>query len=68
MEKIFVKPVEERIVIHPVSGKPIKADGEEVFKDPQIKRYLKFGDLTIVEPKKKESKPKVKKETKQTGD
>ena len=64
MERIKVKPIEGRIVIHPVSGKPIKIEGEEVYKCPQIKRYLKFGDLEIVV---KKSKTKLKQE-KLTGD
>jgi hypothetical protein len=59
MERIDVKPTEGRIVIHPVSGKPIKTKGETVFKCPQIKRYLKFGDLELVE---KKIKTKTKKE------
>lgn len=59
MEKIKVKPVEGRIVIHPVSGKPIKTEGEDVYKCAQVKRYLKFGDLEIVV---KKSKTKSKQE------
>ena len=58
MERIKVKPVDGRIVIHPVSMVPIKQEGEIVEKDIQIKRYLKFGDLEIIteKPKKKSTK------------
>lgn len=53
MIKIKVKPTEDRIVIHPVSLVPIKPEGEIVYQCPQIKRYLKFGDLVKVEETKK---------------
>lgn len=58
MERIKVKPVDGRIVIHPVSMVAIKQEGEIVEKDIQIKRYLKFGDLEIIteKPKKKSTK------------
>jgi hypothetical protein len=64
MEKIKVKPIDGRIVIHPTSMKPIKQEGQVVYHDTQIRRYIKFGDLEIVE----ETKPKKKTTKKTIGD
>ncbi len=64
MEKIKVKPVEGRVVIHPISLKPLKKEGEVVYRCSQIKRYLKFGDVTIV----KDKIIKKKKTTNNTGE
>ena len=51
MKKIKVKPLPNRIVLNPKNMKPIKAEGEEVTLCPQIKRYIKFGDLEVIKTK-----------------
>tara|TARA_R110001632_G_scaffold184926_1_gene305148 strand:- start:239 stop:424 length:186 start_codon:yes stop_codon:yes gene_type:complete len=61
MDKIFVKPTNGLTVIHPISMVAIKQEGEIVYKDTQIKRYLKFGDLEIVKELKKTTNKQEKK-------
>lgn len=50
MKKVKVNPMPDRFVVNPNTGRQIKS-GDEVTLCTQIKRYIKFGDLEIIEPK-----------------
>lgn len=57
MKRITVSPKKGLTVRHPETGQPI-LDGADVELTPQIKRYLKDGDLTESKSKKKASPTK----------
>ena len=63
MKTIIVSPKEGLTVRHPETGAPIVKDTELIYS-PQIKRYLKDGDLVEIPRATVEVKAKAKKETK----
>lgn len=51
MEKVFIKPCEGRVVIHPKTGKDIPPEGCFVELDAHLERRIADGDCAIVEQK-----------------
>jgi hypothetical protein len=59
MKTIIVSPKEGITVKHPASGNPILPK-TEIALSPQVKRYMRDGDLIEVQPKpKKKAKPQT---------
>ena len=59
MEKIFVKPAVDGVVIrHPEKiGHKLKLEGEWVVNSIQWQRYIKHGDVIVSQPSSEESPP-----------
>lgn len=54
MEKVFIKPCEGRIVIHPKTGRDIPNEGCYVELDNHIERRIVDGDCIVVPQKVEE--------------
>lgn len=58
IKRLFIKPVlPNDLVPHPHHvNRYLRPQGEWVIENKQVKRYLRFGDVLAVEPKKKQEK------------
>lgn len=52
MTDFYIKPADNRLVRDPVSGAPLRADGEAKPKNSYWLRRLKDGDVVVADQKK----------------